>query len=65
MIGFVDKKGKIHTTGFSAYAEDLKDIRFEPSKINPCPKCGKEYKKFKGDEIPKYCDDCKTRLWIK
>ena len=33
--------------------------------LTKCPKCGREYEQFRGDDVPKYCTDCKTRLWVK
>lgn len=36
---------------------EVKDIEV----LTECPKCGKEYPKY----TPKYCTECKKRLWSK
>lgn len=47
-----------------AYLPEFKKFK-DVEVLTECPKCGREYEKFRGDDVPKYCTDCKTRLWVK
>lgn len=42
------------------YLPEFRKIK-EVEVFESCPKCGKEYAK----NTPKYCANCKTRLWVK
>ena len=39
----------------------LGKIEQKPDEIHQCPTCGREYK----NHGPKYCPECKKRLWEK
>lgn len=54
----------ISLLGENAYMPQFNKVN-EIEVLNTCPKCGREYEKFRGDDVPKYCTDCKTRLWVK
>ena len=43
-----------------AYMPEFRKVK-DIEVLTECPKCHKEFNKV----TPKYCDVCKTRLWVK